>query len=152
MKKIVLILAVVFVFSACEIYDSLPEPLLPLEEVHFSGAVYTSTTGEHKITLTLDPPLSYLGIYSYYNRTGGFNINLYLLSGNIDVSSTRVQATAQAITSIDIILRNPITEPLSLVFKTNEPMYLYNYKMFSLSSYIIEAKAFILTPSVDVIP
>ena len=150
MKKIIILLAVVLLFSACEIYDSLPEPLLPIEDIHFSGAVYTAGTAlsDPEINITLSPTLPFSGIYTYYNRIDGFNFTLYLKgsSSKLYIESVTYLGS-NPITGLKITLKRELTEPLTLTFNTKEPMYLYNDAGYLES---IVAKGYIKTPSLTV--
>ena len=146
MKKIIIILAVALVFSACPEYQSWPEPLLPLEEVEFSAAAYDS--GTQTIKLTVSPSLPYKGIYPYYNKDSDFGMGSYL-KGGISVKSTKVNLTGDNITSIDIVITG--TKPSTLTFNTKEPMYLYREQWDAITYQIIEAKAFIKTDLITVL-
>ena len=158
MKKIVLVLAVALVLSACPEYQSWPEPLLDMIEIEISGAEYTDAGGtDPTVTIELNAPIpltrggeAFDGIYSNYNRDGGFDMGLYLNTG-IGIQSTSVgKDGSQNIDSIIVKLRAVRTEPFTLHFNTNRPMYFYKRRYELGSHYIIELKGTIKTPSFTV--
>ena len=142
MKRFALFLAVAIILFACPTYDSLPEPELPVVDVAFSGAVYDSST--HSIRLDYQNPVSYDGIYPFYNKEKTFTM-AYYIKGDIGILSSLENKNG---ITIDLIEGRPV--PSMLVFDTKSPWYFYN--RVNSWNYIIEAKAYIITPSISVVP
>ena len=139
MKQICLFLPLVLVFIACPQYDSPPEPELPVLYIGFVKAEYNN--GNRSIYLEFQNTVSYDGIYPYYNMSELFDMALYLKGG------PTIESTTYSKSGITIKLFSAQTAPLKLVFDTKNPWYFYNYKSWN---YIMEAKAFIETPDLDV--
>jgi hypothetical protein len=160
MKKIYLLAILVLVFSACPEYQSYPETELKVVDITFNDpAVYNPASNSITLTFssslnpTVSTPLPYNGIYRFYNKSENFDMAAYLKNaGSPGIKSTTVVASSSgSITGITIELLDGVTRPPELVFKTDEPMYLYNARgPFGNIQNIIEAKAYIKTPTITV--
>ena len=148
MKQIILLLALVLFLVACPMYDSLPEPELPLlGNITFVQADYY--TGSRSIYLKFASSVSYDGIYPFYNKNKDFSMAYYLKNSDLVIISTDITKNG-AIEGITVYLAADITSTV-LNFDTNNPLYFYKVKKYN---HIIEAKAYIGTPSltVNIIP
>ena len=146
-------MTLVLAFSACPEFQPLPESELPVKDIYISAASYNSAT--NLIELTFSTPLDYYGVYPYYNKSSSFSMALYLRNGkSIKIKSTApIQATEKTppITGIRITLSEGEQKPSELVFKTKEPMYLFNTIGPPLNRQdYIEAKAYIRTDHIAI--
>jgi hypothetical protein len=142
MKKIAYaILILALGIAACEQYDSLPEPELPVRYIEFDQAVYNA--GENSICLTLHEPFAYDDeLYATYNKMLHFYLPDYIKSGARDVDHQTMNGT-----TFTLYLRRDARLPPKLVFDTRQPCYLsetYNFDT------IIVAKAYIKTAELPV--
>ena len=137
MRQICLFALTALVFLACPVYDSLPEPELELIEIVFSSASYEPSGPS--IFLEFQTPVSYHGIYPFYNKSREFSMRYYLKN------PIAIRRTIFNETGITIELFAGSSNPGNLVFNTNIPWYFYRRISYN---DIIEAKAFIKTPDI----
>ena len=142
MRKILLILGLIFLFTACEKFDSLPEPELPVEEIEMLEAIYNPPP-EHSISIHFQVPVMYDQIYQYYNMSGIFSMAPYLKDRDFDIIETKLRPYW-----FDIYLSADKAVPEKLLFNTQEPMY-FSYPVDIWNNVII-AKGFIKTQELSV--
>ena len=124
--------------SGCpDYYDSLPEPELPVEEIHFSAADYDHAG--NTITLSFAQVFPYEGIYPTYNREYLFDMSKYVND------NFRFASSAVIDTGIKLTLYPNDTVPPEITFKTTIPCYLYSNRYSG-----IEAKAFFKTERLSI--
>jgi hypothetical protein len=135
MKPVLFALGLALVFSACPVYDSFPEPELPVVYIEFEQAQYDSQL--HKIFLQFKEPVSNSILYATYNQQERFYIADYLTGG----SGSMVKSAETESGGITITLHQGSTIPQKLTFDTGKPCYLG-------SAYYIDAKAYIKTQEI----
>ncbi|MCL2879350.1 MAG: hypothetical protein FWF29_03810 [Treponema sp.] len=161
MRKLCIIAAAAILLAACEDYDPLPEPELPVIYIEFSGAEYippaapdpenpgSNPISDGSIKLTFARTLSELGgtsyVYRYYNMEQYFFMGAYLQNKDINVISTRVNDG-----TIIFSFTKKDTLPAKLIFKTGEPMYFGAYAISPGDKNIIIAKGFIASAEISV--
>ena len=140
-------LAFVLALTACEEYDSLPEPELPVEDVIFTGAWYNPPP-DHSISLSFDVPFSFDKVYRYYNKNDTFSIVPYLKNNTgRGIVSTELMYFSKG---FELKLSEDGDVPAILEFNTQEPLYFDYWGSVWWASSVIVGKGFIKTPNLTV--
>jgi len=145
MRKLFIVLVIALVCAACEKFDALPEPELPVVEIEFNVATYYPAT--QSITLFISSAFDYDGIYEYYNKRA-FTITPYLKNKGLGIISTEVDAGAKQI-KINLAGDTLPSGFSGLIFNTKKPMYLGSKAEFWRNTTVV-AKGYIKTVDLSV--